>query len=154
MNAEPFTDEEIVPMPGETVLRRYIRVMNNFHLHFPAGNDPHNYEDQPTFFEGFNRFMAKEAGWDSTYRELGGNPLFLSDRKLNQTPRLFYEEIDLTVEELGLGMASVSQAVNLMLSQRHHGIEAGRVADIAWAALYPIYVALRKKGYSKEDLRG
>jgi len=151
---EPFTDEEIAPLPGETVFRRYMRVLNNFHMHFPAGNSPHNYEDEPIFSEGYYRFMANEAGWDSTFRELGYNPRFQSEKRLNQTPKQFYEEVDRTVEELGMSMTSVSEAVNLMLSRRHLGIEAGSIADIVWPALYPIYVALRKKGYSKEDLRG
>lgn len=141
---------------GESYCVAFGRVMNNFHMHFPIGNIPNDATESAMTPQGFYRAFSLERCWNITRRLLlsqdpsssDNDKAKYSDKRLDQTAEQFYEEIDKTVQEVGIPMKKISEVVN----RRMFG-ESGEVLyKDMWEVLLPVYRALRKKGYSHGDL--
>ncbi|HEY0907817.1 MAG TPA: hypothetical protein VGE35_00530 [Candidatus Paceibacterota bacterium] len=126
--------------------RGVVGVLNNLCLRFPGSVDV-----APDL--GRSRYNVDELGiWDERISEKwakdGSRPGWeYSQLRLSQTNREFFAAIDRAVCEAGIALESIKEA-NLAL---------GRLTGKAWAEEYekkflPIYIVLRKKGYSRRDL--
>ena len=132
--------------------------LNNFFCHFPA-NGPY----ERTMPEGYYRSLLKDGGaWDVSLREfLEEDSIYevthdRSEKRLDQIPAEFYAEIDRMIVEVGLTVEAVARVINIYL---HHRDLVSREVSLQMntaldAFLLPIYIALRNKGYSRQDLWG
>lgn len=137
--------------------------LNNFFCHFHIGNDPYP-TDQP---EGFYRNVGRGGKFAGrTYRDfvaefsgLSGKDLeeyFVdrSDKRLSQTPEQFYAEIDRTIREVGIDMEKLQREINVYTHDRSldNWKNDKKMFENLCKLLMPIYIALRRKGYNREDL--
>jgi hypothetical protein len=142
---------ELAEVPGEAWSTRFIRVMNNFHLRFPTVSDPPGY---------YRKITEKQNGMDRTYAERFG-PLedwnrgkdegsLTSSLHWHQTGREYYTELDCTVVEEGGNLSAIAAGIDAFEAQRDADTEAAYEA--LWHLLLPIYIGMRKKGYTSYDL--
>lgn len=150
---KPYTPAETRRKKGESYLSSCSRVMNNFHLKFPVGNVPHHTGEHA---EGYLRGLARQYWWNVLYgdRFPSANDGFHSEKMLCQTGAQFYGEIDATVEKLGILMTRVSEVVNRVIYTEDPKEGEEQLYKNMWKILLPIYIALRKKRYSQQDLKG
>lgn len=149
-------EKEIEAGAGESPSRRWSRVLNNFHLNFELGTRPYDPATRGALLGGGYRQLALEQGLLSTVRrefqgeEVAGH----SDLWLDQTFSEFYEAIDAAIVELGISKDDISVAVNkVVLGPRLQGEAREALIQTLWDLTAPVYVALRKKGYTRTDLR-
>jgi len=147
LKTKPYTPAETVRRRGESYSHAHMRVLNNFFMRFPVGNDPHNTDGD----EGLHRRNSK-PDWNVpsivTYPDQG-----YSEKKGSQTPAEFFAEVDRTVAELGIEIAEISRRINRWIYEGKKSDEAReRLSKEMWDILIPVYIALRKKGYSRKDL--
>lgn len=137
--------------------------LNSFFLNLVCGNSP--YENSTP--EGLYRNILS-PWWHMTQYEFLKGPSFLSgnilkvkcasasERRLMQTHEEFFGEIDRTIIEVGLTVEEVARVVNVYLRERYRGTfdERESRARVLDEYLFPIFVALRRKGYNAADLHG
>jgi len=131
--------------------RQKISALNNFYCHFPIATT--TAKGQP--FLGLYRQLIEESNrWDITYRAAYAAPsTSKSNKRLNQTPRQFYDEIDAVVLMLGISMKDLSETIyNAVLVKPRPSDPNDPKWKRMWELLFPIYVELRKRGYSPLDL--
>jgi hypothetical protein len=75
-----------------------------------------------------------------------------SEKRLAQTGKEFYEEIDRTVAELGISAKELASTVNRFQFGEKTTEEREKLAEKLLELLIPVYAALREKGYSRHDL--
>ena len=129
--------------------------MNNFYMHFPVGNVPYDARKNRVDPEGDHRRAIRElGGWNITYQSLLRADPKKSTKRLGQTGAEFYREVDQTVQELGISMARVSEAINRFFwDKKDTDAEMQKLYQVLWETHLPIYIALRKKGYVQNDLK-
>lgn len=130
--------------------------LNNFFCHFPFGKTPY----ETTYPEGFYRGILAEhmhetpGEFTKDAYEYGTYDDERSDKKLNQTYAMFWEEVDSAVVEVGLSLEDVSRVINIYLHgrnvvDRNVAVQMHKAVD---SFLFPIYENLRERGYNKQDL--
>lgn len=138
---EIYSLKEIKRKRGESYQKFQQRVLNNFYMRFSKGGGSYRW---------FIDVHTKD--WDSRPSEKPGAVQGkMSNLRWNQTNREFYETLDLVIGECGCTLIEVRKAIDIFNDwirvqpePRHKQL---------WEILRPIYVALRKKGYSISDLR-
>lgn len=129
--------------------------INNFHSHFP-------WPTNASYPQGIRRHLRRLDGyWERTGREyvermrnvlteeedfaeyLGEH----SDRYLKKTAAQFYEELDSLIVELGLSMESIVEKIEV--SKDSQNLKDAQERD---SYLFPLYKALRQRGYNKFEL--
>ncbi|HEY0907816.1 MAG TPA: hypothetical protein VGE35_00525 [Candidatus Paceibacterota bacterium] len=124
--------------------RTLVALIGNLHLHFPQTADVGG--------RGYYRKLVETQGlWDNVpISEVSDeDPLDWreSPLRLSQTNRQFYTQLDETIGSLGFTPEKMG-AKYLSLTSLE-----GEAWDKEFVAFYlPIYVALRRKGYSPKDL--
>lgn len=134
-----YSPKEIRKKRGESYSDLTCRVLNNFFFYF---------------LEGGYRSRLKESGkWKCSFREFT-SPNLRSDKKLDQTPEQFYTEIDTTVVEIGMKLDDVSFFLYRFFEDGGTSLTDDVHFEELWKVLSPIYIALRKKGYTSQDITG
>lgn len=116
--------------------------LNNFHLHFVDSEGKSYYRD-------LYQYPNKLKLWDSRPiddKRQRPDPQ-ISSRKWNVTPRQFYEEVDAVTAVLGIDPQDIANLIEKFNSNYSKGVEKK-----LWDLLIPVYVKLRKRGYSRFDL--
>lgn len=132
--------------------------LNNFFCNFPWGNIPYE-----TVYPGglYRESLAEHM--DETYRNFCKDSCanhvddeVRSNRKLEQSFREFFEEVDSAVVEAGLLLEDVSRVINIYLHERRSVAQdvAIQMCQKLDSFLFPIYKILRERGYNKQDLWG
>ena len=118
-------------------------VLNNFFQHFAMVEMDGPEGESSKASEGYYRFTHNELGsWDSPYEK---------GKKKGQTPRAFYAELDRTIAEKLLSKKKVSTAATLMHLSQCIGF---RNIEEWIGPLLVVYIGMRQKGYTHQDLRG
>jgi hypothetical protein len=153
---------------SELSLNQGVLFLNNFFCHFSLLNSPEETLVCEEFYpDGLYRMLQKDR-WDVLSRISIKNFLLKhlshvaldeccadrSDKRLDQTPRQFYAEVDGVVESLGISAEEIAKRINAVLMQRHDVSieELRRLTAELDTFLLPIYIALREAGYNKADL--
>ena len=154
---KPYTPSETRRKKDERYSDAFGRVMNNFHMHFPVGNYPHDHTKHSMTPEGEYRSTVKNlGGWDITYQARWGDKAKnKKEKRINMTGAEFYREIDRTVEKLGIPMTRVSEAINRLFwdNPDHDYKKCEELFKILWKTLLPVFIALRKKGFKQSELK-
>lgn len=131
----------------------YNGFLNNFFLRFFIGDVP--YSRDPEIIEGNFRRAARWLG-DRTFGAGQERNEERSDKLYDQTGLQLIEEIDQTIRELGYTVEMVGMVINTYLHVREHASNEAywKMTKIIDTFLLPIYIALRNKGYNKQDLWG
>lgn len=136
-----YSPKEIKKKKGESHANLCCRVLNNFFFYFPGPN-------------GYREGLQSRGQWKTPFREFI-SPDLRSDKRLDQTPEQFYTEIDATVAEIGMELEDVSAFLCRFFAEggTSNDEDDARFEEL-WKTLSPIYVALRKKGYTSQDVTG
>jgi len=152
MNFVPFSDIEIEMYVGEPIGEAINRVLNNLFLHLKK--DRLLPDGTIAYDESNYRHYAKRFYWNTPY-----GTYFCdchedcSIKRLQQTGEEFYWELDRTIEELHMSVADVYETVGRWKAEGQ-GDASIEIQLLLWKTLLPIYIAMRKKSYSKHDLIG
>lgn len=163
MNTEfPFDPNEVKIEAKEDYRSATMRILGNFHAHFPIGNYPNrpggNGKEEKEWRSLGNRrhFSKTEKNWDiprNVTCPKKQKPVTCSELFFNQTPAEFYATLDATIKELGIPMTKFIEARNRAFCTRKMTEEVWeQYRKEWWKIALPVYVALRGKGYSKCDL--
>lgn len=150
----PFSSAEVEMREGENYVQAFSRILNNFYLRFPLGSLPFNHPHSPL---GAYRMISVEYDLGNKVNRdgLDGHEKLSalhSKKWADLTINEFHHDIDVTVEKLGISMASVSVVINDALGTHecYRGPKYKRMLEV----LLPIYTELRRQGYSPQDLTG
>ena len=149
----PFAPEEVARNDGETYHETFFRVLNNFHFRFPFGNTP----NESKYPEGYYKTLAISFGhFDKVFGEAHPSVIsygISSERRMKKTSREFFAEIETAVKELGFSESQIAEALNVVcLCHNDDPVARDGEWKLVWEMLCPIYIELRKRGYSKQDL--
>lgn len=154
MNINPLEDfdlGEITQLEGETWLCLVFRVLNNFFCHFPVSCERGISGKLVVTDDGHYRNQITELDeWDvrEIYFSQADTEKIHSQRFLEQTPRQFYAELDLVIATLGIDIEKLCQTV----AQYSYEKKTEQSSEEIWTLLLPIFIAMRKLGYSKAEL--
>jgi len=112
------------------IIREYL---NNFHLKMPDGNDQSGYGSW--YRELYHNH------WEVKHRESKNNFGSYSGLFLDQSPKEFYEAVDLAIGECGISRAEITKMLEC---------SNGRPKEI----VLPVFIKLREMGYDRRDLTG
>lgn len=141
-----FSEEELNTDSYEDIVKMYSGHLNCFAGYFPQGNIPHQKDDALAEL-GSVRKMFRDYGFNEG--DIKTKKYHLSGNPTNITHAEFFEDIAHAVEEVGMQMKDVSEAINPLTGACDITLEQW---EHAYNTLRPIYIAMRKKGYSREDL--
>lgn len=155
---QDFSANEIAFRPRASATSNCIRILGNFQNKFPLGNKPTDPTGHDLTADGIDRTRARRfiKNWLVSHKEsiLYEGPHAKrgrSEKWLEQNPAEFYGEIDRTVSELEISMEKLAETVNrfVFLSREK---DPEPLYEELLEILLPVYIALRKKGYSRRDL--
>ena len=124
----PFTEAEIDVLGSGR--------LDNFHLYFPDPTDPEKKSYYGSIYETIGRMETKPDPNENTR---------YSTKKSNMLGKEFLDEIDTTVEEVGLTLEEIMEVM-----RDWHDKKCS--VEVMQEFLLPIYIALRHKGFSRYDL--
>jgi len=112
--------------------------LNNFHMLFPRSSRKSYWEE---LVRGLGR-MDERPDLESPGADTG-----VSSYRASKTNREFLQEVGLTVMELGIEGGLIEEVIKQMFE--HSSREARqKCMDV----LLPVYIRLRERGYSRNDL--
>jgi hypothetical protein len=148
---------------SELPLIQKVQFLNCFFRHFRFMERPKG-TPASIFLDGWSRMQHQDqwsvsrrtgiSNYPFSYPSLAECCADRSDKRLDQTPRQFYAEVDGVVESLGISAEEIAKRINAVLMQRHDVSieELRRLTAELDTFLLPIYIALREAGYNKADL--
>ena len=89
-------------------------------------------------FGGFQRRLIERMG--SMDKKIRGENY--SERARNRTHRKFYQDVDQATREVGIDEGEILEF------QEYHGYEKDEEKERISRRIFPIYIALRQKGYA------
>jgi hypothetical protein len=140
-NSNQYSLQQARKKRGESYANAVRRVMNNFYMYFSP--------------DGVYRRELRGQCWNITWiayllqdKDAEGLTQPYSHKRLHQTGEEFIAEMDRTVEELGKSK-DITEAIRRFYSKES---DREQLYKGLWDSLLPVYIALRKKGYSARDL--
>lgn len=141
--SKPFSLSEVEKLEGETFRAAYGRVLNNFYCWFPIGDTPHKHKNP------LGLYRTVFTGRDTVSRTMmcENEKCHFSEKAANQTANEKFDSFDACVKEMGIPMVTLSEIINRAFGKRKE-----EDFELLWNLMIPIYIELRKRGYSPADI--